>query len=103
MRTLESGDITDFNGLAECALFVANKWDQVDEHEQPEVKQYIVKELKKFWPDGNPHDQTIYMSTKDALKQQKQGHITEQYDDLLKGIKSMILKAINSRLNNHWA
>ena len=102
VRDTESRHEMDFNGLAECALFVANKWDQVDEDERSEVKQYVGEELKKFWPDGNPDEQTIYISTKDALKQQKQGKSTEQYGDLVQGINSMILKAINGRLHNHW-
>lgn len=91
------------NHLAECALFVANKWDQVDEYEQDEVKEHIVEELKQYWPDGNPLEQTVYVSTKEALEKRKQGHESKEYDALIEGIKSMVLKAINSRLSNHWA
>jgi hypothetical protein len=102
VRSLESEDQINSNDLAECALFVANKWDQVDEDERSVVKQHIVEQLNLHWPDGNPLAQTVYVSTKDALKEQKRGRVTEEYDVLLEGIKSMILKAINNRLNNHW-
>ena len=103
VRSLESKHDYVCHGFAKCALFVANKWDQVDEEERPDVKQFIVERLQQFWPEGNPHEQIVYVSTKNALEQQKSGVITKEYDDLLKGIKSMILKAINNRLNNHWA
>ena len=102
MRSLESGDEMSSSGLAECALFVANKWDQVDEDERSEVKQHIIEKLEQFWPDGNPVKQTVYVSIKKALKAQKLGQVIEEYDVLLEGMKSMILKAIDSRLNNHW-
>ncbi|XP_028400625.1 putative leucine-rich repeat-containing protein DDB_G0290503 [Dendronephthya gigantea] len=103
VRSLESADEMNSNHLAECALFVANKWDQVDEDEQHEVKQRIVQELKQYWPDGNPLEQTVYVSTKEALDKRRQGKKSEEYDALIEGIKSMVLKAINSRLINHWA
>ncbi|XP_028400803.1 uncharacterized protein LOC114523936 [Dendronephthya gigantea] len=103
VRSLESSDEMNSNHLAECALFVANKWDQVDKDEQAEVKQHIVQELKQYWPDGNPLEQTVYVSTKEALDKRRQGKRSEEYDALIEGIKSMVLKAINSRLINHWA
>jgi hypothetical protein len=44
VRSLESEDQINSNDLAECALFVANKWDQVDEDERSVVKQHIVEQ-----------------------------------------------------------
>ena len=102
VRSVESGVETNASGLAECALFVANKWDQVEEDERSEVKKHIVEKLKQFWPDGNPARQTVYVSIKSALKEQKRGNATEECDILLEGMKSMILKAIDGRLNYHW-
>ncbi|KAK2573318.1 Bacterial dynamin-like protein [Acropora cervicornis] len=40
-----------------CALFVCNKWDQVPEKEDKEVKSHIVKKLKQSWPDLDPSTQ----------------------------------------------
>ena len=102
VRCVESDDTMNAHGLAECALFVANKWDQVEEDERLEVKKHIVEKLKQFWPDGNPARQTVYVSIKSALKEQKRGNATEECDVLMEGMKSMILKAIDGRLNCHW-
>ena len=102
VRCVESDDAMNAHGLADCALFVANKWDQVEEDERSEVKKHIVEKLKQFWPDGNPARQTVYVSVKSALKEQKRGNASEDCDVLLEGMKSMILKAIDGRLNYHW-
>ena len=88
--------------LAECSLFVGNKWDLVKEKEQHNVKTYVAKGLGECWQDANLNNQIVYMSTLKAIKLQKYGGVTTEFNDLLENIKQMILRAINIRLYNHW-
>ena len=85
-----------------CALFVCNKWDQVPLEEADEVKNYIVTQLKKRCPSLDPESQIIYMSARDAGEAQKLGVVTEEFDELMNGIKSMVLKSIKARLQIQW-
>lgn len=97
---MQSAEERNCDYLAETALFVANKWDLVEEEERREVESHIVAELEKYWPEGDPH--IIYVSIKDAIHQKKDGNVTKAYDTLLEGIHSMVLRVINSRLKSHW-
>ena len=85
-----------------CALFVCNKWDQVPEKEVKEVQNHVIKKLKKCWPGLDPKSQIIYMSTNNARFAQNLGIITEEFSSLMSGIKSMVLKSIEARLEMHW-
>ena len=84
------------------ALFVCNKWDQVPPGEANEVKNHIVKKLTHCWPNLDPHSQIIYMSSTNASKAQPLGIITEEFAGLMSGIKSMVLKSIEARLQTKW-
>ena len=85
-----------------CALFVCNKWDQVPPDEAKEVKNYIIKKLTQCWPNLDPDSQIIYMSSTNALKAQGLGVITDEFAGLMNGIKSMVLKSIEARLQTQW-
>ncbi|XP_022797833.1 uncharacterized protein LOC111336065 [Stylophora pistillata] len=85
-----------------CALFVCNKWDQVPLGETDEVKSYIVGKLKQCWPSLDPESQIIYMSAKDASRAQELGLVTKEFGELMNGIKSMVLKSIEARLQIQW-
>ena len=87
---------------SQCALFVCNKWDQVPEKENKEVKNDVINKLKKCWPGLDPELQIIYMSTKKAGVAQDHGKITEEFSTLMNGLKSMLLKSIKARLEMHW-
>ena len=87
---------------SKCALFVCNKWDQVPEKEVKEVQNHVIKKLKKCWPGLDPKSQIIYMSTNNARFAQNLGIITEEFSSLMSGIKSMVLKSIEARLEMHW-
>ncbi|XP_015759848.1 PREDICTED: uncharacterized protein LOC107339111 isoform X2 [Acropora digitifera] len=87
---------------AKCALFVCNKWDQVPEKEDKEVKSHIVKKLKQSWPDLDPSTQITYMSTSNATTGQNLGIVTEEFSSLMAGIKSMVLQGIDCRMEMHW-
>ena len=87
---------------SQCALFVCNKWDQVPEKEVKEVQNHVIKKLKKCWPGLDPKSQIIYMSTKNASVAQNHGIITQDFFSLMNGMRSMVLKSIEARLEMHW-
>jgi len=87
---------------SQCALFVCNKWDQVPEKEVEEVQNHVTKKLKKRWPGIDPKSQITYMSTKNASVAQNRGIITKDFFSLMNGIRSMVLKSIEARLEMHW-
>jgi len=87
---------------SQCALFVCNKWDQVPRKEVNEVQNHVIKKLKKCWPGLDPASQIIYMSTNNASVAQNLGIITEEFFSLMSGMKSMVLKSIEARLEMHW-
>ncbi|XP_068736761.1 uncharacterized protein [Montipora capricornis] len=87
---------------SKCALFVCNKWDQVPDKEAEEVRTHIVRNLQRCWPGLDPASQIICISTLNATKQQNQGIGTDEFSFLMEGIKSMVLKGIQCRLEIHW-
>ena len=87
---------------SKCALFVCNKWDQVPEEEVKEVENHVVRNLQRCWPGLDPESQIIYMSTMKATKGQNFGIITEEFDSLMNGMRSVVLKSIEARLEIHW-
>ena len=87
---------------SKCALFVCNKWDQVPENEVQAVKNHVITKLKRCWPGLDPESQIIYMSTMKASKGQNIGFITEDFLSLMNGLRAMVLKSIDSRLEMHW-
>ena len=87
---------------SKCALFVCNKWDQIPENEDKEVKRHIVKKLQQSWPDLDPATQITYMSTLNATTGQNFGIVTEEFSRLMEGIKSVVLKGIKCRMEMHW-
>ena len=87
---------------SKCALFVCNKWDQVPKEEIKEVKNHVVRNLQRCWPGLDPESQIIYMSTIKATKGQNYGIITEDFSYLMNGMKTMVLKSIEARLEIHW-
>ena len=85
-----------------CALFVCNKWDQVPPVETDEVKNHIMTKLTQCWPSLDPESQIIYMSAREAIEAQKLGMVTKEFAELMKSIKSMVLKSIEARLEIQW-
>ncbi|XP_028400622.1 uncharacterized protein LOC114523788 [Dendronephthya gigantea] len=104
LKVVQSSDggVENLQNLAECSLFVCNKWDLVKEDERPTVKKYVTAKLSECWENSNLNHQMVYMSITDAIKAQEYGGVTEEFNLLLKQIKTMVLKAINIRLYNHW-
>ena len=101
LQLLEGGT-EQYNRLAECSLFVCNKWDQVPEGERNKVRANVVQQLSDCWQDAIVNNQIVYISATEAIKAQQYGGVTTEFYNLLESIKQMILKAINIRLYNHW-
>ena len=66
------------------------------------VKNYVVTKLTQCWPSLDPESQIIYMSAKEASEAQKLGVVTEEFAELMNGIRSMVLKCIEARLQIQW-
>jgi len=88
--------------LSQCALFVCNKWDQVEEKEKKQVQNHVIEKLKKSWPGLDPESQIIFMSTKKASIAQSYGVISKDFSSLMSGMRSMVLKSIKARLEMYW-
>ena len=104
LRKVQSSDsgVETLHHLAECSLFICNKWDLVKEAEKSKVKKYVTAKLSECWENANLNNQIVYMSITNAIKAQEYGGVTTEFNHLLKQIKTMVLKAINIRLHNHW-
>ena len=70
--------------------------------ETDDVKNHIVTKLTECWPFSDPESQIIYMSAKEVSEAQKIGVVTKEFADLRNGIKSMVLKSIEARLQILW-
>ena len=72
---------------SKCALFVCNKWDTVPENEKQQVKEHVIKKLKRCWPELDPNSQIVYLSTKQAANAQAHGIITQDFRILIERMK----------------
>lgn len=87
--------------LSKCALFVCNKWDQLNKKGVQSVKDKIIKKLKRAWPGVDPESQIIYMSTKYALIAQGLGVNSESLS-LMDKMRSIVLRSIEAKYELHW-
>lgn len=87
---------------SKCALFVCNKWDTVPENEKQQVKEHVIKKLKRCWPELDPSSQILYLSTKQAANAQAHGVITQDFRTLIERMNEMIPAAIDTRLHTNW-
>lgn len=88
--------------LSKCALFVCNKWDQLNKKGVQSVKDKIIKKLKRAWPGVDPESQIIYMSTKYTLIAQGLGRVNESLSSLMDKMRSIVLKSIEAKYELHW-
>ena len=88
--------------LSKCALFVCNKWDSVPEKDMRLVKNEVVEKLKRVWPGVDPDSQIIFTSTKRASKALCLGVISEEFSSLMEGLKSLVLRSREAKLELHW-
>ena len=89
--------------LSKCALFVCNKWDQLNENlGTKSVTDEILKKLKRACPGVDPDSQIIYMSTKHDLIAQDLGVISKNFSALLDKMRSLVLRSIQAKHEFHW-
>ena len=83
---------------AESALFVCNKWDQINSKEREEVKKEQIDKLTRRHGNLNPKSQIVYLSCKTAQLAQTYGVITGEFDDLIAGISNLVVSSMKSNL-----
>ena len=70
--------------------------------ESDELKNFVATKLTQCWPSLDPESQIIYMSAREAIEAQKLGMVTKEFAELMKSMKSMVLKSIEARLQIQW-
>ena len=88
--------------LSKCALFVCNKWDQLNKNSVQSVKDEVMRKLERAWPGVDPESQIIYMSTTRTRTAQEFGVISESLSSLVDKMRSMVLKSIEAKHELHW-
>ena len=88
-------DLALFTG---CTLFVANMWDLIEREEREEVKKAQIQKLSKKLPNLNPRSQIVHLSCKTAQLAQTYGVITGEFDDLIAGIRGLVVSSMQSNL-----
>ena len=82
------------------AMFVCNRWDQVPEQQREGVKENALNKLKDVWPKFDPR-QVFFLSAMNAQTHfdANPGYITEDFEEVLKGLKDMFCKARHNAVN----
>lgn len=88
----------DLKLFTSCALFVCNKWDEIQPSEVEEVKSEQIEKLTKKLGSFDPKSQIVYLSCKKAQKAQEYGVITGDFDDLISGISNLIVSSMQNNL-----
>lgn len=89
----------DLKLFASCALFVCNKWDRIETHEVEEVKLEQIKRLTKKLCGLDPNLQIVYLSCKGAQMAQEYGVIRSDFDDLIRGLSSLLVSSMQGNLD----
>ncbi|KAL3853221.1 hypothetical protein ACJMK2_016777 [Sinanodonta woodiana] len=85
----------------EASIFVANKWDQLEEKEQTLIEKDIWKKLSAIYP-GLTDKQIYYMSVKKANEAAHYGAHTLLSRKLLKGVGRFLPNCLRYRLESHY-
>ena len=89
----------DLKLFASCALFVCNKWDRIETHEVEEVKLEQIKRLTKKLCGLDPNLQIVYLWCKGAQMAQEYGVIRSDFDDLIRGLSSLLVSSMQGNLD----
>lgn len=85
------------------AIFVCNRWDMVPEGERAAVEQDIIEKLSMCWPGFDPKRQLFKMNTEFAFTSLTAGYITDDYAQLIDGIKRLLPMGLQRKLKMaHW-
>ncbi|XP_076448091.1 uncharacterized protein LOC143284868 [Babylonia areolata] len=86
-----------------AAMFVCNRWDQVERNQRQGVKDNVLQKLKDVWPKFEPQ-QAFFMSSTNAQMHfdLDPRYITEDFEQVLRGLKDMYVKARHNNVNQHY-
>lgn len=92
-----SSDVVKFNPKA--ALFVCNRWDMVQDESKKAVRENVLKQLGKAWPEFDVSN-AVFFSTFHAKREIKanEGYITDEYIALLHGLQKLIDISLDKRI-----
>lgn len=79
-------------------MFVCNKWDLINDKELEEVRKEQIEKLTKRLGNLNPKSQIVYLSCKTAQLAQTYGVITRDFNDLVTGIRNLVLSSMQNNL-----
>ena len=93
-RKLYKGE-TGFGITAESALFICNKWDEVEKRtnqgEKEALQEYIIDKLREKIPELDEKSQVIRMSLKKADEVQKRFNVMrDDLNDLINGLQHLL-------------
>ena len=91
-------DLALFTG---CTLFVANKWDLIEREEREEVKKAQIEKLSKKLRNLNPKSQIVYLSCRTAQFVQTYGLITGDFNDLIAGIRNLVVSSMENNVQKY--
>ena len=85
------------------AMFICNRWDQVPEDQREAVKDNALSKLKDAWPKFDPSQVFFVSATNAQMHYDVDPHyVTEDYEEMLKGVKDMFDKARHNAVNQHY-
>ena len=98
------------NGLtSQSALFVCNKWDDVERQtktnpsDKEKIKNKIICELKKEVPNLNRKSQVIEMSVLTAAQiQQKFGVMSDDLSSLINGLRRLLPLCLEKKTEHFY-
>ncbi|KAL4226200.1 hypothetical protein ACF0H5_014186 [Mactra antiquata] len=82
-----------------CALFIANRFDAVPAESRDKVKEHILVQLGKFWPQFED-SMTVFFSTKKSQKDvdANPDYVNDDYKAVLEALSNLFSKSIDRRI-----
>lgn len=82
-----------------AALFLANRFDAVEESSREKVKSHILSQLGKYWPEFD-ESMTVFFSTKTALRDvaAHPDYVNDDYKKLLNSLSNLFSLAVDRRI-----
>ncbi|KAL8613030.1 hypothetical protein ACOMHN_008799 [Nucella lapillus] len=85
------------------AMFVCNRWDQVPADQRERVRDNALTKLKDVWPKFQSRQAFFMSSTRAQMHfDSDPRYITQDYEQVLKGLKEMFGQAGLNTLNHHY-
>lgn len=84
------------------AIFVCNKWDQVEAGQRNEIKEYVRKKLHSAWKDINFDSQVFFISTTKTIAELQHGHVSKDFGRLLLGIQNLLPVGFREKMEKQF-